>query len=184
MLYRCAAVSVAEGVGLAIDIDPVQHRWVVRDGRHEASFRRRAILVGVLYVEACESVERWRDVWDRRLGKGLAVAIFAGYDPHLLQPFLLAFFVAPLMLRVQAYLVVSQNDDAVVHLVGKFIARVAGREDVEFYHARLVGGFFILLLLVRDAFGDACDDGDGGNAAAEEESEGDECHGARLCNLL
>jgi len=77
--------------------------------------------------------------------------------------------------------VVAHDEDAIVDFLFRDrIGIVAGYEAVEFPHARLVGGFFVLLLLVLDTLRDARDDGDGDDAAAEEDAEGERHFG--LCD--
>lgn len=59
-----------------------------------------------------------------------------------------------------------------VHLVAHAGFRVAENIEVELDHALgQLGGFGILLILVRDTFCDASDDGDGGDDTAKEEAE-------------
>jgi hypothetical protein len=77
--------------------------------------------------------------------------------------------------RYHTYFIVSQNYHPVVNLLRQFVARFARCEHIEFDHARLIIGLFILFLLVGYAFGDACDNRDGDHRASEEEPEW-ECH--------
>ena len=51
------AVAVAEGVGASVDVDPVEHGWVVGYCRYETAFGWGAVVVGVLDIEAVEGVE-------------------------------------------------------------------------------------------------------------------------------
>jgi len=66
-----------------------------------------------------------------------------------------------------------------VHFVTHAGFRISEDIKVELDHALgRLGGFSILLFLVRDAFCDACDDGDGGDDSTEEETE-HHLHGSR-----
>jgi hypothetical protein len=63
-----------------------------------------------------------------------------------------------------------QDDHPVIDLIRDLIVRVAAHMQIKFDHARLIGGFLVLLLLVFDAFCDASYDGDGDYGSAEEET--------------
>jgi hypothetical protein len=65
----------------------------------------------------------------------------------------------------------AHDEDTIVDFFFRYrIGVVAGYEAVEFPHARLVGGFFVLLLLVLDTLRDTSYDGDGDHAAAKEDA--------------
>jgi hypothetical protein len=66
---------------------------------------------------------------------------------------------------------VAHNEDAIVDFFFRDrIGIIAGYKAVEFPHARLVGGFFVLLLLVLDTLRDTSNDRDGDHAAAKEDA--------------
>lgn len=71
------------------------------------------------------------------------------------------------------YLPVSHHQNPIVDFVRDLIVAVAGHEGVELGHACLVGGFFVLLLLVLDAFCDARHDRNGDDNAAQKYTKGE-----------
>lgn len=74
------------------------------------------------------------------------------------------------------YSVVSQHQHPAIDLVRNLVVCIARHVYIELYHACFVGGFFVLFLLVLDAFCDAGYDGNGDDGAAEEEAQAEGCH--------
>ena len=145
------AVRVAQLVRLLVAVNPVQHWRVVADGGNQSPLRRTPVFIRVCNVKARKCMQRLLPlpIYPIR-PHGLVVGV-PRHDPDF---------------------IVAHDEDAIVDFFFRDgIGVVAGYEAVEFPHARLVGGLFVLLLLVLDTLRDARDDGDGDNAAAEEDTE-------------